>query len=226
MDKLRENAKQISTNLAPLVGCRTNDKRWSPRTGYLVCRDLRLAGLISLDTDQDYIKVGRISYQFDNHVTIQAVNLHKLALDCSPIALNPNYVVGVQRIGTNAKDLKEFLFTVSLHKTYSDSSIIDIIEEYKYFKQNKIYHHIMMILLECFTLRYALYEYGFEGGPLNKIQCNSRRIDTLAKNIEYVKYRLSLEEDKASKLLTIHLSTLLLNIKMVKYFISKYYLEA
>ena len=84
----------------------------------------------------------------------------------------------------------------------------------------------MMILLECFTLRYALYEYGFEGGPLNKIQCNSRRIDTLAKNIEYVKYRLSLEEDKASKLLTIHLSTLLLNIKMVKYFISKYYLEA
>lgn len=213
-------AGQISQNLAPLVGCKYDDKRWSPRTALLVCKGLDVAGLICLNVDAFKDK-GLINYDLSNRLTIQASNIHSLALDYSPIVLNPSYALGIPRYGHTVAEVKRLLYAQSLQRNINDSAIIDCIEEDKALIHHPLISALYFVILECFTLRMALFEYAYEGDDLNREQTNRARIDDLAGNIRYLKKGFGSDYVNLQH----HLSTLYLNIKLVKSNISNYYIE-
>lgn len=222
--EIKENGKKIIRNLAPLIGARPSDKRWNPRTARLVCKNLRIASLVCLDLNNDEVLEGKIKYKFKNKLSLQASNIHKLAIDYSPLVLNTNYIIqGINR-GRDIEELKDLLFMQSLSKEINDSAIIDILERQKAIELIDINKYILFILLESFSTYYSLYEFCYENKEPDKMQLGNRRITDLANNIEYVKYRLS-KINLNTIDLTHHLSTLLMNILAINYDINKYFIE-
>ena len=71
---------------------------------------------------------------------------------------------------------------------------------------------------------YSLYEFSIEGKEPDKMQLGRKRINELANDIEYVKYKLG-QENLNTINLNHHLSVLLMNVLAVNYDINKYFIE-
>ena len=221
---IRDRGKLIIENLAPLIGARPNSKRWNPRTASVVVKNLRIASLLCLDLENDTLVGNCIKYKFKNKLTLQAANIHKMASEYSPSVLNTDYVLESVRNGKDLIEIKDLLFFQSLNKRINDSAIIDILETETEYKTSKIYNYLLFILLECFSLYYSLYEFAVEGKEPDKMQLGRKRINELANDIEYVKYKLG-QENLNTINLTHHISVLLMNVLAVNYDINKYFIE-
>lgn len=221
---IRDRGKLIIENLAPLIGARPNSKRWNPRTASVVVKNLRIASLLCLDLENDTLVDKCIKYKFRNKLTLQAANIHKMASEYSPSVLNTDYILESVRSGKDLIEIKDLLFFQSLNKRINDSAIIDILETETEYKTSKIYNYLLFILLECFSLYYSLYEFSVEGKEPDKMQLGRKRINELANDIEYVKYKLG-QENLNTINLTHHLSVLLMNVLAVNYDINKYFIE-
>ncbi|MDK7377451.1 hypothetical protein QP531_06425 [Peptoniphilus harei] len=221
---IRDRGKLIIENLAPLIGARPNSKRWNPRTASVVVKNLRIASLLCLDLENDTLVDNCIKYKFRNKLTLQAANIHKMASEYSPSVLNTDYILESVRSGKDLIEIKDLLFFQSLNKRINDSAIIDILETETEYKTSKIYNYLLFILLECFSLYYSLYEFSVEGKEPDKMQLGRKRINELANDIEYVKYKLG-QENLNTINLTHHLSVLLMNVLAVNYDINKYFIE-
>lgn len=221
---IRDRGKLIIENLAPLIGARPNSKRWNPRTASVVVKNLRIASLLCLDLENDTLVDNCIKYKFRNKLTLQAANIHKMASEYSPSVLNTDYILESVRNGKDLIEIKDLLFFQSLNKRINDSAIIDILETETEYKTSKIYSYLLFILLECFSLYYSLYEFVVEGKEPDKMQLGRKRINELANDIEYVKYKLG-QENMNTINLTHHLSVLLMNVLAVNYDINKYFIE-
>lgn len=221
---IRDRGKLIIENLAPLIGARPNSKRWNPRTASVVVKNLRIASLLCLDLENDTLVDNCIKYKFRNKLTLQAANIHKMASEYSPSVLNTDYILESVRNGKDLIEIKDLLFFQSLNKRINDSAIIDILETETEYKTSKIYNYLLFILLECFSLYYSLYEFSVEGKEPDKMQLGRKRINELANDIEYVKYKLG-QENLNTINLTHHLSVLLMNVLAVNYDINKYFIE-
>lgn len=221
---IRDRGKLIIENLAPLIGARPNSKRWNPRTASVVVKNLRIASLLCLDLENDTLVDNCIKYKFRNKLTLQAANIHKIASEYSPSVLNTDYILESVRNGKDLIEIKDLLFFQSLNKRINDSAIIDILETETEYKTSKIYNYLLFILLECFSLYYSLYEFSVEGKEPDKMQLGRKRINELANDIEYVKYKLG-QENLNTINLTHHLSVLLMNVLAVNYDINKYFIE-
>lgn len=221
---IRDRGKLIIENLAPLIGARPNSKRWNPRTASVVVKNLRIASLLCLDLENDTLVDKCIKYKFRNKLTLQAANIHKMASEYSPSVLNTDYILESVRSGKKLIEIKDLLFFQSLNKRINDSAIIDILETETEYKTSKIYNYLLFILLECFSLYYSLYEFSVDGLEPDKMQLGRKRINELANDIEYVKYKLG-QENLNTINLTHHLSVLLMNVLAVNYDINKYFIE-
>lgn len=221
---IRDRGKLIIENLAPLIGARPNSKRWNPRTASVVVKNLRVASLLCLDLENDTLVDNCIKYKFRNKLTLQTANIHKMASEYSPSVLNTDYILESVRNGKNLIEIKDLLFFQSLNKMINDSAIIDILETETEYKTSKIYNYLLFILLESFSLYYSLYEFAVEGKEPDKMQLGRKRINELANDIEYVKYKLG-QENLNTINLTHHLSVLLMNVLAVNYDINKYFIE-
>lgn len=221
---IRDRGKLIIENLAPLIGARPNSKRWNPRTASVVVKNIRIASLLCLDLENDTLVDNCIKYKFRNKLTLQAANIHKMASEYSPSVLNTDYILESVRNGKDLIEIKDLLFFQSLNKRINDSAIIDILETETEYKTSKIYSYLLFILLECFSLYYSLYEFAVEGKEPDKMQLGRKRINELANDIEYVKYKLG-HENLNTINLTHHLSVLLMNVLAVNYDINKYFIE-
>lgn len=221
---IRDRGKLIIENLAPLIGARPNSKRWNPRTASVVVKNLRIASLLCLDLENYTLVDKCIKYKFRNKLTLQAANIHKMASEYSPSVLNTDYILESVRSGKDLIEIKDLLFFQSLNKRINDSAIIDILETETEYKTSKIYNYLLFILLECFSLYYSLYEFSVEGKEPDKMQLGRKRINELANDIEYVKYKLG-QENLNTINLTHHLSVLLMNVLAVNYDINKYFIE-
>lgn len=221
---IRDRGKLIIENLAPLIGARPNSKRWNPRTASVVVKNLRIASLLCLDLENDTLVDNCIKYKFRNKLTLQAANIHKMASEYSQSVLNTDYILESVRSGKDLIEIKDLLFFQSLNKRINDCAIIDILETETEYKTSKIYNYLLFILLECFSLYYSLYEFSVEGKEPDKMQLGRKRINELANDIEYVKYKLG-QENLNTINLTHHLSVLLMNVLAVNYDINKYFIE-
>lgn len=222
--EVRERGQKLVKNLAPLVGARPDSKKWNPRTGSVVSKNLRIASLVCLDLKNDTVIDNHIKYKFRNKLTLQASNIHKLARDYSPLVLNTEYFIESLRTGENITELRDLLFLSSLEKNVNDSAILDILERDREYEVLDVYKYVLFILLESYSLYYSLYEFSVEGLNPNKMQLGRKRINELANDIEYVKYQLG-QVNLNTIDLTHHLSVLLMNVLAVNYDINKYFIE-
>lgn len=222
--EVRERGQKLVKNLAPLVGARPDSKKWNPRTGSVVSKNLRIASLVCLDLKNDTLIDNHIKYKFRNKLTLQASNIHKLARDYSPLVLNTEYFIESLRTGENITELRDLLFLSSLEKNVNDSAILDILERDREYEVLDVYKYVLFILLESYSLYYSLYEFSVEGLNPNKMQLGRKRINELANDIEYVKYQLG-QVNLNTIDLTHHLSVLLMNVLAVNYDINKYFIE-
>lgn len=222
--EVRERGQKLVKNLAPLVGARPDSKKWNPRTGSVVSKNLRIASLVCLDLKNDTLIDNHIKYKFRNKLTLQSSNIHKLARDYSPLVLNTEYFIESLRTGENITELRDLLFLSSLEKNVNDSAILDILERDREYEVLDVYKYVLFILLESYSLYYSLYEFSVEGLNPNKMQLGRKRINELANDIEYVKYQLG-QVNLNTIDLTHHLSVLLMNVLAVNYDINKYFIE-
>lgn len=108
---------------------------------------------------------------------------------------------------------------------YSNSAIFNVFEEQKDLKLSRYYKHILFILLDSFSLRWSLYENEVEGIKFNQNELGIQRIDRLINNIRYVKMKLEEIDIEKTYKLNHHLSNLLLNILLVRYKVTREYIE-
>lgn len=210
---------RIVDNLAPLVGCNLEDKRWAPYTGYNVCKNLNIGRLICLDLNKDKFKIGLIKYEFDNEVTLKTYEIYKEVKRYSPDILNTSYFMEVRGEDGNPIPIRDMVFMYTHFNRYNDSAIFDVFEEQKELKYMPYFKHVMLILLDAFSLRHTLYSHFIDGQPYDEGELRPERIERLAKNIRYVRYMLGEWDAEKTTDLSHHLVTLLLNIQLVKYHI-------
>lgn len=225
MKEIKEKARIVVENLSPLLGCKQNTKFWSPRTGSLVCKSLEISSLICLDVEKEKYKKGFITYEFDNSVTIKTSNIYRHVRNYSPLVLDTSYALQVIEDATRLDSLTEQLFIQTLSDRYNDSAIIDILEEKKDFRLIPVYRHLMLVILESFSIRYSLYEFVYEDRPMEYTEINTNNINKVIKNLEYV--RVKLEEFNTDETIELnhHLSTLLLNLKIIEKYISRRFIK-
>ena len=225
MIEIRERAELIVKNLAPLVGCKSNEKRWAPRTALEICKNLDIQALICMDIEKNKVLKGPIVYQYDNSVSVRAANIYKYAIAYSPIVLNPSYLIQVQGVDSRYARPEELLYMQSLSKKYNDSAIMDLLEDKKQLKYAPVYKHLLLLLLECFSVRYALFEFAVDGLELNRGDVETKQLDKLCSNLNYIKMKLEEYDADETSELNHHLSNLLLNLRAIKYDVSRYFLE-
>ena len=214
--------QQLIKNLSPLVGSKVSSIRWCPSTAYQVCKDLRLASLVCLDLDKDTLYKGSIKYEFENRISIETYNIYQSVLEMNPKIMDTSYIIQSQDYLDIPNDLKNMvslndaLFYYSTNKIKNDSAIIDSLDKLGTVKQSYLYKHILFILLDSYSLRYALYKYYILDDDLDFAEIRDERVNRLIKNIYYVKVKL--EEMDTNKVVDLnhHLSTLLYNICLIR----------
>lgn len=207
-------------NLAPLIGCKIHEKKWSPYTGYKICKSLNIARLICLDLDSETYKKGLMTYKFNNKITLKTHNIHKLAREYSPEVLNTSYILGVVHDEVEPISIKELLFMHTHMNRNNDCAILDIFEENRQLQYNPYYRHVLFLLLDAFSLRWSLFEHFIEGADFPSVELRQERLDILAHNIRYVKTKLEETDPEGTSTLLHHLSNLLLNVLIVRYHVS------
>lgn len=223
--------EQLIMNLSPLIGCKVNSIRWCPSTAYQICKNLRLASLVCLDLDKDLIYKGPIKYEFSNRVSVETYNIHQAVLEMNAKIMDTSYIIRSQDYLDIPKDLKSMvtindaLFYYSTNKIKNDSAIIDSLDKLGTIKQSYLYKYILFILLDSYSLRYALYSYYILGEDLDFAEIRDERVNRLIKNIYYVKVKL--EEMDTNKIVDLnhHLSTLLYNICLIRKKLSNEFIE-
>lgn len=214
--------QQLIRNLSPLIGTKVDSIRWCPSTAYQVCKNLRLASLVCLDLDNDMFYKGPIKYEFENKISIATYNIHDMVLEMNPKIMDTSYIIQSQDYLDIPKDLKSMvtindaLFYYSTNKIKNDSAIIDSLDRLGTIKKSYLYKYILFILLDSYSLRYALYSYYILGSDLDFAEIRDERLRRLINNIYYVKVKL--EEMDTNKVVDLnnHLSTLLYNICLIR----------
>lgn len=214
--------QQLIRNLSPLIGTKVDSIRWCPSTAYQVCKNLRLASLVCLDLDNNMFYKGPIKYEFENKISIATYNIHDMVLEMNPKIMDTSYIIQSQDYLDIPKDLKSMvtindaLFYYSTNKIKNDSAIIDSLDRLGTIKKSYLYKYILFILLDSYSLRYALYSYYILGSDLDFAEIRDERLRRLINNIYYVKVKF--EEMDTNKVVDLnnHLSTLLYNICLIR----------
>lgn len=225
MENIIETARIIVDNLTPLLGCRHKHKRWSPRVGSEVCKNLDISSLLCLDMEKEKYQKGYIKYTFDNKISIKSSNIYKLARMYSPLVLDTSYNIQVQNGNAELMNINEQLFFQSLSKRYNDSAIMDILEVQKGFKLSPVYKHLLLVMLECFSIRFTLYEFVYNDVPLEYTEINSKQLKKVINNLIFVRVKLEEFDTKETIELNHHLSTLLLNLELIERNISRRFIK-
>lgn len=222
---MKDRARVIIDNLTPLVGCKYNEKEWSPRSSYVVCRGLNIASLVCLNANNDKVLKRGYTLKFDNRVTLKTVNIYKLVKSYSPIIISQSYVMNLQNRRSGLSALKDLLQAQSLNPDNNDSAIVDILDSNKDMTINRYYQNVLLIVLDAYSIRHSLFEYAIEDKGLKRTEINTKRIERLCDNILYTKAKLEEVDAKKYCELNHHLSTLLHSIIAIKRDILAYYLE-
>lgn len=213
----------ILDNLAPLVGCRQDSKKWSPYVSYKVVNRLDIAKYICLNLDNDVYQKGLITYKFNNKLSQNMISVYHGVKDFDSEYINKEYLV--QRIISGSISEKS-LFLIGAHdRKLNDSAILQVLEEQKELEYCPYYNHLMFILLDIYCMRKDLYEYFIEGKDLLISEVRPSRLEQSIENIRYVKVKLEEWDIDSTINLNHHLSALMLNVQAIKRYISDQIIE-
>lgn len=187
---LRQSATILCDNIAPLVGCNLNSKKWSPVTAFRVCEPLTLVtnGEVSNLAKRVYTD-DLFSYTFTPSVTSKGFTVFQLVKSFNNKIMDEAYMYSSESYFTTSMDsLTRLKMTASTSQAY-DSTIFATTYKNPQLIHIEQYKQIFMILLYAYTVRYYLYEYAYEYGEINEF-LNINNINTLISSIEYTKLSL------------------------------------
>lgn len=241
LEELQEISNVIVNNFSPLVGCKQNSKKWSPATAFGVCSKLNISGFECTNIAKDSIKLGFVKesfelrsplesplhYEFDTTVSETAKQLWYSGLKLESSILDTSYM---SKLKLNlALPLSERLKQCALKSKDYDSTIYTAIignQKLSYTLQTR---QLCLILLQTFTLRYALYDFslGLET-TLNNTTINRNLVNLLIKNCEYTKYTLGqldlqcYDFDVSLTYIQQQLTLIIKNCKQLKTYVMEY----
>jgi hypothetical protein len=226
---IKSDAELICNNLAPLLGSRIGDYRWSPKTAFTVCNNLEISGLKCTNVSDDYMSDGVIAYTFDSSVTKSVGDLKQQVHNFDRTILNEYYVsiIPSSSIPRDASLSKKFQLASRL-STFTDSTILDASYNSESIQNLSICRNVGLILLTSFVIKKHLMDFYSSTSELDTNEVNNKVVNIIINNIDYVKYILSNSETnelrfkKSTNFLAQQLTTLKKNMNMIKYYVLNY----
>ena len=227
--EIRRDAELICNNLAPLLGNRIGSIKWAPKTAFNVCNSLDISGLKCTNVSDDYLSDEVLVYRFDSGVTKSAkeIEQHVFEFDKSVLDI---YYVSVIPSSSIPRDIplsKRFQLASRI-STITDSTIFDASYGSTAIQNLPICRNVGHILLTSFVVRYFLMLYHTSSAELDTNEVNTKIINRIINNIDYVKYVLSVSDIKELKytqsanFLSQQLTILRKNLFMIKYYVLNY----
>lgn len=229
IESIKRDAKVICNNLAPLIGCRIGNLKWSPKTAFNVCNNLEISGLKCTNISDDYVTDDVMSYRFDSSVTKHAGEVRNLVKGYNKSILDEYYtsILPVSSIPSDANLSKKFQLTSRI-SVFTDSTILDASCENKSIQNLAICRNVCHVMLSSFSTRYLLVKYYTSEDELDTAEVNTKNINRIINNIDYIKFMLSrsnINEVRylnSSNFLCQQLTTLRKNLFMIKYYVLDY----
>ena len=231
--KIRNDAKLICNNLAPLLGCKDDDARWSPKVAYKICSSIEVSGTQCSNVPDKSVStsIPGVGCHFDSSVTVGLNQIRRQVLEFNINILNPYYIstIPASNMPTEYSMAQKMQLAARI-SVETNSTIFDGITNNSIVSNTQLYYFISHIVLSCFTIRYFLMRYQdeYESEELNMIEVNSKVIKRLIENIDYVKYSLSeytnteIAFKNSTNFISHQLTLLRKNLQMIQYFILDY----
>jgi hypothetical protein len=241
LEELQEISKIIVDNFAPLVGCKQNSKLWSPPVGFGIATKLSISGFECTNLAKDSIDMGYIeeskeyrspilsplSYSFDTTVTELAKTIWDGCKKLSNDVLDTSYfsTLKINLALSSSEKMRQCV----LNCTEYNSTIYSAIAGNKTFSYTVNSRQLYLILLQTFSVRYALYDFAMSiESSIDSTAINKTMIETLIKNCEYEKYVLSQLDlecynyDVSPTYMQQQLSLIIKNCKQLKTYVMAY----
>ena len=187
---LRQVATIICENLAPLIGCNINSKKWSPATAFRVCEPLTVVTNGELtNLPKRVYSDDLFSYTFLPSVTSKGFEIYQKVKAYDRTIMDEYYMFSSTNYFTTSMDSKTRLKIIASTSILYDSTIFTAVYKNPQLVLTEQYKQIFMILLYAYTIRYYLYEYATEYTSMSDI-INMVNIEALISDIEYVKLTL------------------------------------
>lgn len=226
---IKQDTELICDNLAPLLGSRIGDIKWSPKTAFNVCNDLDISGLKCTNVSDECVSDGIITYKFDSSVTKRVGDIKLLVSKFDKSILDEYYIsiIPSSSIPRDAELTKKFQLASRI-STFTDSTIFDASYGNDSIKNLPLCRNVGHILITSFAVKYSLMVYYNNFDELNTNEVNTKIINRIIENIDYVKYMLSnsnimeMRYEQSSNFLSQQLTTLRKNLLMIKYYVLDY----
>lgn len=241
LEELQDISKIIVNNFAPLVGCRKNSKLWSPPVGFAAATKLNVSGFECTNIAKDSIDMGYIeesmeyrspllsplSYSFDTTVTELSKTIWDECRKLSYKFLDSSYF-STLKLNLSLSSSEKMRLCAMKCKEYN-STIHTAIVGNKQFSYTTYSRQLYLILLQAFTVRYALYDFAVgTSSTIDSAALNKTLVNTIIKNCEYEKYvlsQLNLEcynYDVSPTYIQQQLSLIIKNCKQLKTYVMAY----
>lgn len=241
LEELQEISSIIVNNFSPLVGCRKNSKLWSPPVGFAVATKLNISGFECTNLSKDFIDLGfmeesleyrspmlnPLSFSFDTTVTELSKEIWNECKKLSYKFLDSSYFSTIKL--NLALSQSEKMRLCAMNCTEYNSSIYSVITNNRQFSYTDNSRQLCLILLQAFTIRYALYDFSIGvSSTIDSTAINKSLIESVIKNCEYEKYVLSQLDMKCYNFeisptyIQQQLSLIIKNCKQLKTFVMEY----
>ena len=175
----------------------------------------------------EYISDGLFTYKFDSSVTKKTSEIKQLVSESDSNLVLDDYYISVIPSTQIPRDIslsKKFQLASRI-STFTDSTVFDASYGSESIQNLPICKNVGLILLSSFAVRYFLVRYYTHASGLNPSEVNTKIINRIIDNIDYVKYALTNFEFKelryrhSSNFLSQQLTILRKNLLMVKYYV-------
>lgn len=241
LEELQEISKVIVNNFSPLIGCKLNSKRWSPPVGFTIGTKLSISGFECTNLANDSVDLGFIeeskeyramlesplSYNFNTTVSELSKELWSGCKSLSSDILDTTYFSTMKL--NLALSSTEKMRLCAMKCTEYDSTIFSALMSNKTLSHTIHAKQLYLIMLQTFAVRYAVYDFasGIESS-VDKLNLNRDLVNTLIKNCEYVKYKLSqlnlecYDFESSPEFIQQQLSLIIKNCKQLKTYVMAY----
>jgi hypothetical protein len=228
-EELQESAKTIADNFAGIVGCDENYKTWSPATGFGICDAITMAGSNCSNIANQLIQpdIGILSYKFNSTANSEMYSVWTKIKQYDVSIYNLKKLSGF-KISAELSTLDKLKVCVEQSTDY-DSSLYEAITADEQFKYSEDFKRIAWIMLACFTIRYAIFDYATgTDDTLDTELLSDSFLDKVIQNINCEKYFLAnyngswSEYESSPDYMSELLSKLLMNIKQLQMFVLSY----
>lgn len=228
LEELQYISRVICNNFSELVGCEDDIKTWSPVTAYSVCEQLSLVGSACSNVSDQYETDGIIlAYKFKSSINQTMKDIWTKVLNYDTSVYNLKKLTGV-KLNLNLSIENRLKTTIKQSKDY-DCSIIEALSFNTEIVYTEDYRRLMWILLACYSIRYAIYDFAHGKSDLIDLEVLSGSfLNRVIENLYYEKHALikfSKENESfssSSDFISKELSTLLKNCKQLKMYVIRY----